>query len=198
MTIEEFVRAVKVQTSDAAVSGTVQCLRCPPGRKPSERLVRLANWYNQLDSKDQEMLTEALKETAEMAVFEFFCVIDGVSVIEDTADKGELELHFRKGEERIRLNDPHEEELHNRFNSLCQEDAPKSDHKSLVSSYDSGEAKQLKSKLKSRDEFDIHHIPDKYQCIRSVKGYDPQVGPAVILPKAEHRQMPPPNRTDPK
>ena len=49
MTSEEFVRAVKMQTSDAAARGTLQILKRPPGRKPSERLLRLSEWYKALN-----------------------------------------------------------------------------------------------------------------------------------------------------
>ena len=69
-------------------------LSSAPGRKPSERLRMLSNWYNQLAEEDQNMLREALREAAEMAVFEFFCVLDGVSAIEDTPDKGKLGTAF--------------------------------------------------------------------------------------------------------
>ncbi len=37
MTSEDLVKAVKIQTSDAAVSGTIACLKEPPGRKPAEK-----------------------------------------------------------------------------------------------------------------------------------------------------------------
>jgi hypothetical protein len=120
VTKEDFVKAVKLETSDAAVSGTIKSLTRPPGRKPSERLVLLSSWYNQLSSKDQEMLTEALREAAEMAVFEFFCVLDGVAAVEEGSDKGELELYLVKSEEKTRLNDPRQEELHDLFNALCR------------------------------------------------------------------------------
>jgi hypothetical protein len=191
MTIKDFVKAVKIQTSDAAVAGTVQCLTEPPGRKPTEKLLRLSKWYMQLDGKDQGMLREALREAAEMAIFEFFCVLDGVSVIEDTLNKGELELHFVKGAEHTRLNDPCEEELHNIFNGLCGESVYRSDAKPQIRPYDSGEAQELKSKMKTRDELDIHHVPDKYSSLRSIDGYDPNTAPAMALPKHEHRQIPP-------
>ncbi len=115
---QEFVRVVKLQTSDSAVSGTVKNLACPAGRKPAERLVWLSTWYNRLSNKDQEMLREALRESAEAAVFGFLCILDGVRVIESGPNQGELELYLVNGDKRVLLNDPHEEELHNLFNAL--------------------------------------------------------------------------------
>lgn len=193
MTIEDFVKAVKIQTSDAAIAGTVQCLMEPPGRKPAEKLVRLSKWYKELDGKNQGMLREALRETAEMAVFEFFCILDGVSVIEDTPNKGELELHFVKGAERTRLNDSREEELHNLFNGLCTESIRRSGANPEIKPYDSGPAQELKSRMKAGDDLDIHHVPDKYSSVRSIEGYDPKTASALVLPKLEHRQILPPD-----
>jgi hypothetical protein len=191
MRVGEFVRAVKIQTSDAAVEGTLRCLTKPPGRKTSEHLVRLSEWYNQLDGRDQGMLGAAIREAAEMAVFEFFCVLDGVSVIEDTPEKGELEFHYTRGAERLYLNDPHGEELHNLFNGLCREGSQASNKFPDLSPYDSGEAQELKSKMISGDNLDMHHVPDKYASMQGMKGYDPRTGPAIVLPKVEHRQIPP-------
>lgn len=64
------------------------------------------------------MLREALRESAEAAVFGFLCILDGVRVIESGPNQGELELYLVNGDKRVLLNDPHEEELHNLFNAL--------------------------------------------------------------------------------
>ena len=67
------------------------------------------------------MLRSALHHAAESAIFGLFCILDGVRTIESTSDKGDLELFFVKEDQRILLNDPHKEELHNLFNALCME-----------------------------------------------------------------------------
>ena len=59
MKAEEFVTVVKLQTSDAAAKDTFKVLERPSGRSPSERLLRLSRWYNQLPAADQEMLGAA-------------------------------------------------------------------------------------------------------------------------------------------
>jgi hypothetical protein len=119
MTKEEFVSAIKLAVSDAAVSGEIKTLTRPAGRKPSKHLIRLSAWYNQLSETDQRMLAQALKEAAESAVFGFLCVLDGVTAIEDDLNKGELELYFLKNGDKTLLNDPRQEEMHNMFNALC-------------------------------------------------------------------------------
>lgn len=190
MTTDQFVKAIKMQTSDAAVSGTIACLKRPPGRKPQEKDVRLSEWYNRLNTLDQQMLQQALKEAAELAVFEFFCVLDGVTVIEDTREKGVLELDYVKGPERTRVNPPEGEELHNIFNQMCESIVPVPIENPEIASGDSGEAQQLKAKLRPGDEMDIHHTPDKHQASTTVRSYNPESAPAVALRKLEHRKLP--------
>jgi hypothetical protein len=119
MNREEFVQVVKKRTSDSAIEGTIKQLTAPSGREPSQKSLRLSEWYNRLDEKNKTTLKEALGAAAESAIFGFFCILDGVRAIENTLDKGDLELYFRKGNQRILLNDPHQEELHNLFNALC-------------------------------------------------------------------------------
>jgi hypothetical protein len=136
------------------------------------------------------MLKEVLRQAADMTAFEFFCVLDGVSVIENTPDKGNIELFFEKGGERIRLNDPQGEELQNLFNGLCQEGAnTASRQEDQISPYDSDKAQRLRSKMVIGDDLDLHHVPDKFASLHCVNGYDPQTAPAIALPKSEHRRV---------
>jgi hypothetical protein len=116
LTPEEFVDAVRIQTSDAAVAGAIQQMEKPSGRRPREADVRLSGWYQGLSSSDRENLQEALKNAAESAIFGFFCILDGVRVFEYGRDKGDLELIYKKGDLRVLLNDPQKEELHNLYN----------------------------------------------------------------------------------
>jgi hypothetical protein len=197
MTSEEFVRAVKIQTSDAAVHGTVAILEKRVGRKPREQDVRLSEWYTRISEADQQMVLLALKESAELAVFEFFCVLDGVAVIEDTPEKGDLELYFIKNSERTRVNLPAGEELHNIFNRLCEESPSSVVRNSDLASGDSGEASQIKTNLRLGDGMDIHHVPDKHSSTTLISDYDPKTAPAMVLGKSQHRKMPSPQHRNP-
>lgn len=66
------------------------------------------------------MVQSAIKKAAELAVFSFLCVLDGVSVIENGPDQGNLKLLYQKVGEELVLNDPAEEFLHDLYNALCQ------------------------------------------------------------------------------
>ncbi|HEY6466170.1 MAG TPA: hypothetical protein VIY69_09280 [Candidatus Acidoferrales bacterium] len=186
MTTEDFVQAVKIQTSDAAVNGTIKVLIRPPDRKPREKDVRLSDWYGRLSEQDREMLALAVREAAELVVFEFFCVLDGVVAIEDSSDKGALQLDFVKGDERTRLNDTTQIPLHDQYNVACKKGDVCSSSPSSLEPFTVGENSALKAKQTSVDECDIHDV----SSVGYVgPHYDRNAAPSILLPKAEHRKL---------
>lgn len=42
------------------------------------------------------MVEDIIRRSAENAIFDLFCILDGVEAIEDTKDKGTFELRFIK------------------------------------------------------------------------------------------------------
>jgi len=98
MDSEEFVRGVKAACSDRLADGEITLLRNPPGRRPGRRLLRLSKWFQQLSPEDQSALAEALSNAAEVAIFGFFCVLDGVRSIESGPEKGSFELFYVNGD----------------------------------------------------------------------------------------------------
>jgi len=184
MTKDEFVRAAKAQTSDAALFGTIAVLHKPPGRKPSEQDLVLSDWYCGLDKANQELAFAAMKEAAELAVFSFFCILDGVSAIEDGNEKGILQLAYTKGPEFEVLNSTSGDQLHDLYNELCKSSHPHPPVRQLTREYAVGLASFLRSLQTSRDGLDIQEEP------RQEGGtFDRGDGPAITLPKAEHRKL---------
>jgi hypothetical protein len=118
MNREEFVRVVKLTCSDHEGRESVESLRNPPGRRPSPKLLRLSKWFHQLGPENQAVLADALNDAAEGAVFGLLCILDGVRAIENGPDKGRLELYYVNGDQKVLLNDPAEEELHNLFQGI--------------------------------------------------------------------------------
>ena len=55
MTTEEFVGIVQVIVRDAAVDGTLEVVRKPPGRRPAKQLLELNQWLAGLSDHDQQM-----------------------------------------------------------------------------------------------------------------------------------------------
>ncbi len=61
------------------------------------------------------MLLEVLNDAAEGTVFGFSCVLDGVRAVESGSQKGRLELYYVNDNQKVLLNNPKQEELHNLF-----------------------------------------------------------------------------------
>ena len=122
MTVDEFIGALKIQTSDGAVTGTVKNLERVPGRKPREKDLIASAWYGSLPDADREMVKSAMRKAAQLAVFSFLCVVDGVSVIDDGPQHGSLKLLYTRNGDELLLNDPRGEYLHDVYNALCQQE----------------------------------------------------------------------------
>lgn len=112
---EEFVNAIKATVRDTAVTGSLALLNEPPGRKPHPELLGLSDWFKRLSDDDKKMLEMVLRLNADAAVFGFLAVLDGERAIEDTLEKGEFELFYVRDGEKIFLNDPTQEMLHDIF-----------------------------------------------------------------------------------
>jgi hypothetical protein len=64
------------------------------------------------------MLSEALSDAAEVAIFGFFCVLDGVQATENGPEKGRFELSYGNGDQRVLLISG-ADDLHDVFQSMC-------------------------------------------------------------------------------
>lgn len=116
MNSDAFVEAIKLVVVGGAVSGELENLAKPAGRKPRPALVEMSVWFNGLPEQDKVMVGRVIRDAVEFSVFNFFAVLDGVAVIENGPNKGELELYYVKGNERVRLNEP-SNLLHDIFNA---------------------------------------------------------------------------------
>jgi hypothetical protein len=109
MNAREFVDVVRTVVMDAAVEGVVKCLTDPPGRKPAPSLLALSQWFVALSADDRNMVRQALEEASHAAVFGLFAVIDGARRVDSKQPPGELELWYKAGQDRTKLNgDLHE------------------------------------------------------------------------------------------
>jgi hypothetical protein len=114
MDAKGFVAIVRRIVCDGAVRATVRNLEQPPGRRPPRDLVLRSDWYRDLDEHHKRMVMETIRTSVENAIFDLFCVLDGVRVIEDTWEKGAFELRFLKGEAEEVIS-PSGEYLHELF-----------------------------------------------------------------------------------
>lgn len=114
MTPQEFVDAIRLVVSDAAISDTIDVISSPPGRKPNKKLVEISEFYNQQGTVEKKHIEEIIRKSVEEAVFGFFCVLDGVRAIEVPENKGALSLLY-EGNMTIKLNA--NADLHDRYNN---------------------------------------------------------------------------------
>ena len=119
MTKEEFVNIVHKVIYESAIRGAISNLENPPGRKPGQRLVTLSKWFNNLSPEDKEHVRAAVQSGVHAAVFSFLAVLDGVRVIDDYPEHGELELRYVRNGESVLINEFRSGEfLHDLFNGI--------------------------------------------------------------------------------
>src|SRR5260221_411007 len=170
MDARTFIRALVVQTSLAAVESVLSILQEPPGQAPDQRYVDLSEWFERLAEKDRNMVRESVREAAEQAVFNFLTILDGVSTIENSSEKGNLRLYFVKDETRVLLNDPDEEELHNLFTEAATDQVTEEMQEGL-DAYEVGVAADLRVKSRIGDGTDVHHVPRKHAAKLTIQDY---------------------------
>lgn len=118
MSPSEFVDAIKTEVRDAASSATIAQLRAPTGRKPTDDLKRLSEWFNQLSEEDQQTVGEVAAMVSHNAVFGFLCILDGVRPIQEGYQAGELRLEFVGDDKHsVRLNSTTDDMLHDLLNA---------------------------------------------------------------------------------
>ncbi len=115
MDATEFVKAIKITVRDSAINGCISLLTKVPGRNPNQELVSASMWYNNLSDHDQNMVQYVARMATDESVFGFLCVLDGVRVIEELGEKGDLELLFVKNGKKVLLNPTKGELLHDIF-----------------------------------------------------------------------------------
>jgi hypothetical protein len=120
VTPEEFVEAIRLVVLDGARRSTISTLEAPPGRKPRTELLERSDWYHSLAETDKVMVQAVIRDAAHAATFGFLCVLDGVSAIEPSGPKGELQLIYRAPDGGdVTLNGEGHEDLHDILNAIA-------------------------------------------------------------------------------
>lgn len=113
----EFIEAIKIVVKETAINDIKSMLTNPPGKKTGREKIELSKWYNNLNENDKSFIHTIIRESVEISVFGFLCVLDGVRAIEGR-EKGELKLYYEKNTLSILLNDFNSEYLHDLFNAV--------------------------------------------------------------------------------
>lgn len=116
MTSEQFVERIHRAVYVSSIEGVISLLRNPPGRQPSQSLLALSDWFNQLSSAEKDRIRVTVELAVRAAVFGMFTVLDGVTSIREVGEEsGSLELRYIVGSASVLLNDPAREYLHDLF-----------------------------------------------------------------------------------
>jgi hypothetical protein len=119
MTSEQFVERIKLAVYDSTLSGVVQQLKKPGGRKPHASLLELSAWFNNLSAEDQAFVKRVIEEAAHSAVFGMLAVLDGVrSMHEADEPVGEFELRYNTDGHSDLISPPAGDFLHDLFNDI--------------------------------------------------------------------------------
>lgn len=116
MNTKKFVKAYKTVVADAAIKDSISVFQKPPGRKPSEELIQISNYYNILNLEERKIIDMIVARVSYEASFGALCVLDGVRSIEEEGDKGDISLMYSKDDNIVDLNK--DKDLHDIFNSL--------------------------------------------------------------------------------
>jgi len=112
MNNEQFIKSIIQTVHDSVVNGLLENIENPPGRKPPQSSVELAEWVSELPENEKEKIKKIIKRATHAAIFSFLTVLDGAKAIESSPEKGQLKLFWEKETEKILLNDPENEALH--------------------------------------------------------------------------------------
>ncbi|WP_339146781.1 MULTISPECIES: hypothetical protein [unclassified Sutcliffiella] len=113
-----FIEAIVKYVRDSAIEDTVCNMEDPPGRKPRQKDLELAEWYNEQSASNKKMIKKALYEAVDTSLFGLFTVLDGVRPVENITNKGTLKLYFEKDGKRTLLNDIDNVLLHDIYNAI--------------------------------------------------------------------------------
>jgi hypothetical protein len=117
MNTDEFIEALKIVVHDSAIRGIESSLLKPSGRKPSPKVVAAAQWFEGLKEEDRIVVRTIITRSVHAAVFGMLAVLDGVTAIESTEEKGQLILNFEDSSGVVRLNPSSGDMLHDIYQS---------------------------------------------------------------------------------
>lgn len=103
---EFFVRALKSECRDAAVTDCIANFRSPPGRTPRPELVQIAKWFIGLSDSERTMVESAMAEAADATLFGVLCVLDGVRAIKAEEEKAEYVISAVRAGETTQISPP--------------------------------------------------------------------------------------------
>ncbi|MFO1173188.1 MAG: hypothetical protein U1E49_19750 [Hyphomicrobiaceae bacterium] len=98
MTQEEFITRLIEDVKNVAVSGFLDGLKKPAGKRPSDDLMRQSKFFNGLSAGEKGVVQEIVDGAASLCLFRLLCIIDGVASLQGKEAYDHLEFRFIVGE----------------------------------------------------------------------------------------------------
>jgi len=134
---ELFLNLLIARAYDGAIRDVTSILEGgPPGRKPPQDLIRLHQWFQNLDNESRGYVLALIREAVDAAVFGCLVFLDGLAGGYPVEKPSDFALHFQVYEDKrsrksnspevsVRLNpvSTTDEDLHDMFRWILQERA---------------------------------------------------------------------------
>ncbi|WP_316812828.1 hypothetical protein [Pedobacter heparinus] len=119
MNQDEFIKILKRDVTKSGTNDVIKNLIAPVGRKSSEKLLKMSEFYNSMDDANKKIINEIIYEAIDTGIFGFLCLIDGVRSVNMNGEENHLKLTFindNTGKETV-LNNPNQDFLHDIYNA---------------------------------------------------------------------------------
>lgn len=113
-----FVQAIKLVVAQHAAKAVLGQLESPSGRQPPEEVEKRSERFHAFNDEEKKFIEQVVSISAEQAAYNFLCVLDGISFIEDDIKKGLLQLYYVKDGKSALLNSEEDIELTSLYKSI--------------------------------------------------------------------------------
>jgi hypothetical protein len=118
MNENNFIEKLQEVLKKGTINDVKNIIMNPPGRQPDKNLLILSKWFNNLKEEDKDHINKIIELSVDSSIFGFLCILDSVRAIEDDFEKGSFELYYKKGDQKVLLNDESNDYLHDLYNSI--------------------------------------------------------------------------------
>lgn len=111
MNTEKFIKLLKLIERRKIINSIKDTLETKDIPIYDKNIKNIINYYNKKSDEEKIKLFDIIEMSVDQAIFGLLCVIDGVSFIENSQEKGEFQLIYKKYNKSILLNNLKEGEL---------------------------------------------------------------------------------------
>ena len=110
MDAKSFVEGLAMNMRDGTVRTTKSWLQ-EPLKQPDKKQLQAIEFYSTLSPDQKTQVDQIISYTSNMSYYLLLCILDHKSTVENSTNKGKLELYYEKNGQRTLLNDLKKVEL---------------------------------------------------------------------------------------